>query len=252
MKRVAILNSNTLKFIAAITMLIDHAGLILFPRYIIFRIVGRISFPIYAFMIAEGCRYTKNKVKHFLCIFGLGVLCQAVFQITTGVEYMGILITFSLSVILVNVLLDFKKQLYHGKWAGRVLCAILFCLLIVLAVVLTEIIPFDYGITGVLLPVILTMPSLATSENGNNSAISRFIDSNITRCILLAVALVSFSFVHREPIYLYSLMSVPLLLLYSGKCGRLKLKWFFYIFYPAHLVLISATDYLAALLLKFI
>ena len=242
MKRLAVLNGNTLKLIAAITMLIDHAGLILFPKYVIFRIIGRISFPIYAYMIAEGCRYTKHKLKHFLSIFGLGILCQAVFQITTGVEYMGILITFSLSVVLIYVLLDFKNQLYHGKLAGKVLAFMLFFLLVLFSVIITERIDFDYGITGVLLPVLLTIPALATSENQARNWFARCLDSNILRCVLVAISIIGFAYMHNEPIYLYSLMSVPLLLLYSGKRGKRNMKYFFYIFYPAHLALISAIN----------
>ena len=244
MKRLAVLNGNTLKLIAAITMLIDHAGLILFPKYVIFRIVGRISFPIYAYMIAEGCRYTKHKLKHFLSIFGLGILCQAVFQITTGVEYMGILITFSLSVVLIYVLLDFKNQLYRGKLAGKVLSFILFLLLVIFSVIITDRIPFDYGITGVLLPVLLTIPALATSEKQEKKGFASWIDSNFVRCILVAASMVSLACMHNEPIYLYSLIAVPLLLLYSGKRGRWRMKYFFYIFYPVHLVLISAAEYI--------
>ena len=57
------LSGNALKIIGAITMLIDHMGVVLFPGIAILRIIGRISFPIFAFMIAEGCRYTKNKLK---------------------------------------------------------------------------------------------------------------------------------------------------------------------------------------------
>ena len=60
------LNGNILKIIAAISMFIDHMGFIFFPNITVFRIVGRIALPIYAFMIAEGCRYTRNKIKYFL------------------------------------------------------------------------------------------------------------------------------------------------------------------------------------------
>ena len=92
MKRIAVLNSTALKIIAAITMLVDHLGVIIFPQYVVFRVIGRISFPLYAFMIAEGCRYTRNRLRHFLIIFGLGSLFQLVFWLVTRVEYMGILI----------------------------------------------------------------------------------------------------------------------------------------------------------------
>ena len=55
------LSGNQLKIIAAISMTVDHLGFILFPSLIILRIIGRIAFPIFAYMIAEGCRYTKNE-----------------------------------------------------------------------------------------------------------------------------------------------------------------------------------------------
>ena len=58
-----IFSNNVLKIIACITMLLDHMGFILFPQYPIFRIIGRIAFPIFAFLLAEGCYYTKNKLR---------------------------------------------------------------------------------------------------------------------------------------------------------------------------------------------
>lgn len=46
------LSGNALKLIAALTMLIDHIGVILLPNVAILRVIGRLAFPIYAFMIA--------------------------------------------------------------------------------------------------------------------------------------------------------------------------------------------------------
>ena len=111
-KSFGIFNSNALKYIAALTMLIDHMGLLLFPRYLIFRIIGRIAYPIFAFMIAEGCRYTKNKLKHFLMVFLLGLACQAVYFFYGGSLDMCILITFSLSIIIIYALQSFKRVLF--------------------------------------------------------------------------------------------------------------------------------------------
>ena len=42
----------------------------------------------------------------------------------------------------------------------------------------------------------------------------------------------------------YSLLALPLLLLYSGKRGKANLKYFFYIFYPVHLVVLQGIDML--------
>ena len=60
-----VLNGNHLKLIAVFTMLLDHVGILLFPQIRLLRILGRLAYPIFAFMIAEGCRYTKNKLRYF-------------------------------------------------------------------------------------------------------------------------------------------------------------------------------------------
>ena len=54
-----------IQFIAALTMLIDHIGMVFFPSVIGFRAIGRLSFPLFAFGIAEGVRYTHC----FLAVF---------------------------------------------------------------------------------------------------------------------------------------------------------------------------------------
>ena len=59
MQRIGI-NGFTLKWIAIVSMLIDHMGAILFPQYIEMRIVGRLAFPIYCFLLAEGAVHTSN------------------------------------------------------------------------------------------------------------------------------------------------------------------------------------------------
>ncbi len=73
------LSANQLKVIAALTMLIDHVGMILFPSIRLFRIIGRISFPIFSFMIYEGCKYTRNKKRYLLQIFIIGIFTTAVY-----------------------------------------------------------------------------------------------------------------------------------------------------------------------------
>ncbi len=106
------LSGNVLKIIAAFFMVIDHIGYILFPACTILRIIGRASFPIFAFMIAEGCCYTKNKRNYFLGIFILATLCQIFYYAYEGSTYMGILVTFSLSILLIYLLQFAKEKLF--------------------------------------------------------------------------------------------------------------------------------------------
>ena len=103
------LTNNQLKIIAMVAMFLDHVGKMLLPQYQILQIIGRLAFPIFAFMIAEGCFYTKNKVRYFLTIFLLGAGCQAVYIIWEKSLYMNILLTFSLSIILIFGLENYKN-----------------------------------------------------------------------------------------------------------------------------------------------
>lgn len=62
--------SESLKIVALICMLIDHAGATLFPQCDILRSIGRVSFPLYAFLLAQGCKHTHSMERYLL---GLGI-----------------------------------------------------------------------------------------------------------------------------------------------------------------------------------
>ena len=59
MSKIRFLSNNALKIIAALAMLADHAGYLLFPDVTVLRIIGRLAFPIFAFTIAEWSRTHK-------------------------------------------------------------------------------------------------------------------------------------------------------------------------------------------------
>ena len=136
LKKLRIFNSNTIKLLAAVFMFIDHFGLIYFPKVAWFRMVGRLAMPIFAFAIAEGCRYTKNKWKHFFLLFGLGAACQLVYFIFDPTTiYFGILITFSFSTLMIYALQFAKKCTFEeNSNTLRTICAWLLFFLLVFGV----------------------------------------------------------------------------------------------------------------------
>jgi hypothetical protein len=75
------LNSLILKIVACICMTIDHIGELFFPEVSIFKIIGRLAFPLFAFFIAEGCKYTRNRLRRLLEILCLGIMCETVYII---------------------------------------------------------------------------------------------------------------------------------------------------------------------------
>jgi len=80
------LNADTdlLKLIAMATMFIDHAGKMCFSQYYIMRIIGRLAFPIYAYCIAVGCVYTRNHLKYLTRIVFLGLISQPLYAVAMG------------------------------------------------------------------------------------------------------------------------------------------------------------------------
>ncbi len=216
------LTNNQLKIIAMLSMLIDHIGMILFPQIKLFRIIGRIAFPIFAYMIDEGCTYTRNKLKYICSLASFGIICQAIFFLGTGSMYMNVLITFTLSVICIFSIDFFNKS--KNLFSGFILLAVAI-ILILLCIIIPEISNFhsfaiDYGMLGVLLPV-----SIYIAHNKAQKII----------CTIVLLLLMGFVF---KGVQMFALLSIPLLLLYNGKRGKVNLKYMFYIFYPIHLALI--------------
>ena len=98
------MNATTLKIIGMIAMTIDHMGYFLFPNIAGFRIIGRIAYPIFAYMIAEGCHYTRNKARYFMSVFCIGCSCSLVLYLSEKSLYQSILITFTCSIVLIFAL----------------------------------------------------------------------------------------------------------------------------------------------------
>ncbi len=252
-------SGNTLKIIAAITMLIDHVGIILLPEFLILRIIGRLSFPIYAYMIAEGCHYTRNKLRYFGGIFILGVICQIAYSIQSGDLYLGILLTFSVSIAVVYVMQYVKRTFLMKESLGkRIFSTLLLIATIVGVYLLNLILTIDYGFFGCMAPAFASafkMPKVsceagdslekAQSQNEKNRFFKKaFLAERLPNVFSLGVCLLLLSFALEEESQFFALFALPLLILYSGSRGKLNMKYFFYVFYPSHLLILHGISFL--------
>ncbi len=79
MTKTALQKNDVLKLIALITMFIDHVGYLIYPGVRVYRIIGRISFPIFAYMIAMGFIHTSNRKKYAKRLFVFGISIQVFF-----------------------------------------------------------------------------------------------------------------------------------------------------------------------------
>ena len=216
------LTNNQLKLIAMVTMTVDHVGLMLFPRVALFRFIGRLAFPIYAFMIAEGCRHTRSLPRYFGSMAALAALCQVVSFAAQQSLQQCILVTFSLSIGLIWLAKRADQEQTFKSEA-------LFYIGILAALGITEALPLllrgtdfgvDYGFIGVVLPVCVYLAKTRSTQ------------------ILVSGALLGLLASTNWYGQWLSLLALPLLALYNGQRGKWQLKWIFYLYYPAHLAII--------------
>lgn len=229
------LSGTSLKIFALFCMTIDHIGSRLLPAddplYLPFRIVGRLSFPIFAYMIAEGCRYTRHKLKYFSGVMGLGVICQIFYIIYDKSLSFNILISLGLSILIIYVM-------NRGKNSYKYYYKIVTVFFIFTIYFITELAPvifpqlkevkyhFDYGFFGIMLPVATAL----FEEKGY-------------RLLMFSLGLVALS-ISLSAIQWWCLLSIIPIALYSGERGKYSLKYVFYLYYPLHLLVIQGIKYL--------
>ena len=76
MERSRGLDGGTLKLLAAACMLLDHVGAILFPQALWLQCVGRLAFPVFAFLVAEGYAHTRDLRKYLLRMAAFAALSE--------------------------------------------------------------------------------------------------------------------------------------------------------------------------------
>ena len=210
---------NQLKILAMIAMTCDHVGLQLLPQWGILRVIGRLALPIYAYMIAEGCRHTHDRRKYLLRMAALALLCQVVYFIAMGSLYQCILVTFSLSICLIYAIDNAQKRrdiLSKVLALGALAAAGFVCAALPMLLPETDF-AIDYGIMGVLLPVLIYF--------GNPK--QKYLTAGL---ILLGLA--------YGGVQWFALAAVPLLGMYNGQRGKYAMGKLFYLYYPLHLVVI--------------
>lgn len=216
------LSGNQLKILALIAMTCDHAGLQLLPQFDVLRLIGRLALPIYAYMIAEGCRYTRDRRKYLGRMLALAAACQSVYFAAMGSVYQCILVTFSLSICLIFAI---DRAVKSRKTASILWALVVFTAVCWVCIELPRLLSrtdfaIDYGIWGVLLPVLVYFGRTKWAKLALLTA---------GLCLLAA---------ELGGLQWWSLLALPLLALYNGRRGAWKMGSLFYVYYPVHLVVI--------------
>ena len=205
---------EALKWIAVATMTVDHVGAIFYPNYVVLRIIGRISFPLFSYLAALGIETTRNVKKYFIRLLLFGLVSQVPFYLAIGsgiFEHLNIFFTLSFGILFILFLE--KRSLWF------------------VIPILVSFLNFDYGVYGILL--IGSMHILIKDKETG----------------IAAIVLLNLLFLFQWSLQIFSLLALPIILLhYSGflkKANESKgktaypvwRKYFFYVYYPLHLTL---------------
>jgi len=215
------MNSFQLKVLACLFMLVDHLGVFMFPQWLVFRLIGRLAFPLFAWMIAIGYLHTSSILKYLERLIVFAVVLQIPY--TGYFKSLGLNIFFTLFFGLLSIYIFDQNK---NKFTGIVS--------VIIISILSQVINVDYGAYGVLTifsfyffrhhpkQVFFAQAIINILYVTGNSLFSSLTGTELSSIVLI------------QPV---SLAALFLISLYNGERGR-KMKYTFYAFYPAHLVTI--------------
>lgn len=236
------LSGSGLKWVAIVTMFLDHLGATLVWRqmlaeptaawvlcYSLLRVVGRVAFPIFCFLLVEGFIHTHSRRNYVLRLGAFCLLSEIPFDISVNqlrhglIEWSGQNVFFTLLLgFLAMWACDAIARRWDG-WCGR-LCQIGAALLCGVA---AQLLATDYGLFGVALVMALYWGKCWPG-----------LGRHWQQVLLGSVAVLLYCWLNDNWIEVYAIIGLLLPLAYNGARGRQN-KYFFYVFYPAHLLVLG-------------
>ena len=233
------ITGSTLKLIAIITMLIDHTGAVLvegwmqqsaggingiYALYIGMRSVGRIAFPIFIFLLVEGMEHTRNRWKYLIRLWIFAIVSEIPFDMAFNLEksqiFSGQLLEFGYQnvffTLAIGLMVCIGIRIVEEKALKNGIKIVLNLLMTIAGMAAAELLRTDYGGIGVLAIVMMYLLR------------HRRVVAVTACCIILMFS---------SSLEMVAFLALIPICFYNGERGW-KLKWVFYIFYPAHLLLL--------------
>lgn len=204
------LTNYHIKLLAAVFMVIDHVGVVLFPDILLLRSIGRLSFPLFAWLLVQGEAHTRNVWKYGLRLLILGIISQPIFQLTFDTEGLNILFTLLIGLFCLRAARD-VPQFQIFTWVG--------------GGALAQVADVDYGAYGIGVVALLWQ----FRPSGAWWAVW------VLAHLLLLVTLPGFGS------FQFPAIIAGLFCQFANHQSGAKARWF-YLFYPVHLLVIFLID----------
>ena len=205
------MTSYQIKLIAALLMIVDHVGVVFFPDQLAFRYIGRLSFPLFAWLVGQGEKYTKN-FNSYLSRLAVGAgISQPLYYVLFNFNNLNILVTLLIGLLAIRLgkLVSFKYLVWL-TFAG-----------------VAQAINTSYGFYGILVITVLS--------EFNSNDFKWWLQWILVNLLVFVIT----GFKHYQ---LLALLTPLIIMLWNGKQGR-KAK-LFYLFYPGHLFILKVLVFL--------
>ena len=235
-------NCNTdsafIKIVALVFMIIDHMGATIYPEINELRVLGRISFPLFAWGMVLGASYTKNIWIYILRVLIMAFVSQPIYNYVLGHYWNNLNILFTLSLALLGI-----AGMQTKNYVTRLLIPLV-------ALALTSYINVDYGTAGVLFVMLLYL-----AKESKASVLAFFITftmywgiSSFSMQSLFGINInYGNRFVQMISPWLsmqgLAILALPFILINTNSGIKIN-KWISYSLYPAHLFLIALLQYI--------
>ena len=231
------MSSFVIKIIAIITMCLDHISHVIDMP--VLNIIGRAAFPLFAFQLVIGYIHTKNIEKYVKRLLIFAIISQIpyslLFQETGG--GLNVFFTLALGIITMFIFDQEKiKPIYKALIIGVIL-------------IIAEVINVDYKALGVLLIFaiyVIYKDCIKRTDTKNSYFENKLLLSTIMLMFSVSRFVEYINMIKLETLIAYigcTFLPTFIMLMYNGKKGP-SLKYFFYLFYPVHLIILVLLNYI--------
>lgn len=222
------LSGSALKVIAVLSMVIDHCAYFFLAEgtpilYEVCRCMGRVAFPLFAYLIAEGFANTRNRMRYFLTLLAFAIVSEIPWFLLNGYDGThNVMFTLAIGVIALSA---FDRLCEHGP-----LCFIAISLFGLLAWTTDT----DYEWRGVMMIVIFYMMRFQTIRPWMERHSFPMVNQTVLQVLFAFPLMMNYGLAG-------ALIASIMIFLYDGTRGAIKgdvAKYSFYAVYPLHLMMI--------------
>ena len=203
------LSDSALKVIALVSMTVDHIAYYLMDHntwgYDMMRTVGRMAFPIFAFLLVEGYGHTRSTRKYALSLLAFALISEIPWWLLNHDNTHNVFFTLQLGLIVIEGINKLGKK------------PLLWAVLIITICTIAIFLHVDYEYSGILLICTFHI----------------FKPDKVTKCLLATLFMYQYGVIGLW-------LGLAVILCYNGQRGFIKgqyAKYLCYAYYPLHLVL---------------